>query len=295
MTPAEYDALLEQQGGVCAICWHGETARNQYKRLPLAVDHDHENGKIRGLLCMRCNRSLGMLREDPEVLAQMLDYLDEHREPSKQPLLYLAGPMSGYELLNFPAFDAARDRLSKLGFKVLSPADHDREAGLDPADDESPLATLFKKNPVARQNFIRRMMKWDLRAVGRVDFVYFLKGWEKSRGARAEYAAACFYRDLCGDKPGLMFEPGAAMGLDFTPMSLTVNPSNADINAIAAGILAKVASDPSATAKDLDGQLVVSVSALVQSVNVTFDNGTYSVGITHTDGQDVTLTASVNF
>jgi hypothetical protein len=236
-----------------------------------------------------------MLREDPEVLAQMLDYLDEHREPSKQPLLYLAGPMSGYELLNFPAFDAARDRLSKLGFKVLSPADHDREAGLDPADDESPLATLFKKNPVARQNFIRRMMKWDLRAVGRVDFVYFMKGWEKSRGARAEYAAACFYRDLCGHKPGLMFEPGAAMGLDFTPMSLTVNPSNADINAIAAGILAKVASDPSATAKDLDGQLVVSVSALVQSVNVTFENGTYSVGITHTDGQDVTLTASVNF
>jgi len=48
----DYDALLVAQGGGCAIC--GTTPKSRR----LHVDHDHKTGKVRGLLCMRCNRAL---------------------------------------------------------------------------------------------------------------------------------------------------------------------------------------------------------------------------------------------
>lgn len=50
ITPAEYDAILKKQGGVCDIC---KKPRTQKRRLH--VDHDHRNGKVRGILCSRCN------------------------------------------------------------------------------------------------------------------------------------------------------------------------------------------------------------------------------------------------
>ena len=49
---AEYDALLAAQGGGCAICGNPPKTRR------LHVDHDHKTGKVRGLLCHRCNRRL---------------------------------------------------------------------------------------------------------------------------------------------------------------------------------------------------------------------------------------------
>ena len=52
ITDAAYEALLEQQGGHCAIC----SATPKTRRLH--VDHDHATGKVRGLLCHRCNRAL---------------------------------------------------------------------------------------------------------------------------------------------------------------------------------------------------------------------------------------------
>lgn len=52
LTDAEYDALLTYQGGRCAICGNPPKARR------LHVDHDHRTGKVRGLLCFRCNRAL---------------------------------------------------------------------------------------------------------------------------------------------------------------------------------------------------------------------------------------------
>ena len=71
---AEYEAIAESQAGVCAVCGRGETGRNQYGVLPLAVDHDHATGATRGLLCMRCNRALGLLRDDPQVIERLLIY-----------------------------------------------------------------------------------------------------------------------------------------------------------------------------------------------------------------------------
>jgi Recombination endonuclease VII len=52
ITDADYQALLASQGGGCAICDHPPRTRR------LHVDHDHKTGKVRGLLCHRCNRAL---------------------------------------------------------------------------------------------------------------------------------------------------------------------------------------------------------------------------------------------
>jgi hypothetical protein len=52
VSDADYEALLAAQGGGCAICGNPPKTRR------LHVDHDHKTGKVRGLLCHRCNRAL---------------------------------------------------------------------------------------------------------------------------------------------------------------------------------------------------------------------------------------------
>ena len=74
ITIADYDKMFEQQGGVCAIC-----------KLPdinsrLHVDHCHDTGKVRKLLCRRCNMVLGRVEENTETLWNMIEYLKEHSE-----------------------------------------------------------------------------------------------------------------------------------------------------------------------------------------------------------------------
>lgn len=71
LAPGEYDALLAKQGGACAIC------RGKPRRLRLAVDHDHTTGRVRGLLCKRCNHDLlGAAHDDPAILRRALEYLE---------------------------------------------------------------------------------------------------------------------------------------------------------------------------------------------------------------------------
>lgn len=69
-----FEETLEAQGGVCKIC--GQT-NDSGKRLH--VDHDHGTGKVRGLLCFRCNHRLGVL-ENREWVEAALAYLAEHEE-----------------------------------------------------------------------------------------------------------------------------------------------------------------------------------------------------------------------
>lgn len=75
ITLGEYEALSESQGGVCAICGKPESAANQHGPLPLAVDHCHGSGAVRGLLCSGCNTGLGKFQDDPELLRAALRYL----------------------------------------------------------------------------------------------------------------------------------------------------------------------------------------------------------------------------
>jgi Recombination endonuclease VII len=72
ITLSEYNAILEAQGGVCAIC--GEPERSRRKSY-LAVDHCHETGKVRGLLCNQCNVGLGALGDSIEGIEAALNYL----------------------------------------------------------------------------------------------------------------------------------------------------------------------------------------------------------------------------
>src|ERR1017187_7428681 len=80
ITETDYDEMLEQQDGVCAACGKEETHRNQYGVCSLAVDHDHETGVVRGLLCGRCNRALGLFGASPERVGALLSYIERVKE-----------------------------------------------------------------------------------------------------------------------------------------------------------------------------------------------------------------------
>lgn len=66
-----FEALIAEQKGVCAIC---QRPCNSGKRL--AVDHCHSTGHIRGLLCLRCNLTIGGMQDDPVLLRAAADYLE---------------------------------------------------------------------------------------------------------------------------------------------------------------------------------------------------------------------------
>jgi len=73
ITIEEYDRLLAEQGGVCAICG---LPPDEDERL--SVDHDHLTGKNRGLLHGGCNRGLGLFKDDPNLLDKAAEYLRRH-------------------------------------------------------------------------------------------------------------------------------------------------------------------------------------------------------------------------
>lgn len=75
LTDEQYRAMVEAQGGLCAICGQPETAIRRGAVKPLAVDHDHETRKVRALLCHNCNAALGLMRDDPTRLRAAADYL----------------------------------------------------------------------------------------------------------------------------------------------------------------------------------------------------------------------------
>ncbi len=72
ITIDQYEDMLEKQGGVCAIC------HKSNGDIPLGVDHDHETGKVRGLLCNKCNLILGMIKDDIDLLIIMEQYLESY-------------------------------------------------------------------------------------------------------------------------------------------------------------------------------------------------------------------------
>ena len=64
----EYEGMARRQNGVCAVC---EVSGK------LHVDHEHETGRVRGLLCGSCNRALGLLKDNVDSLKKAIDYLSE--------------------------------------------------------------------------------------------------------------------------------------------------------------------------------------------------------------------------
>jgi recombination endonuclease VII/cytochrome c554/c'-like protein len=66
----DYDEFLRRQGGGCAVCGRPPGKSS------LHIDHDHDSGQIRGLLCVGCNNALGQFQDSADLLARAADYLD---------------------------------------------------------------------------------------------------------------------------------------------------------------------------------------------------------------------------
>ena len=72
----EYNELFEKQHGSCAICGRHQSELT----VSLAVDHCHDSGSIRGLLCYNCNMGLGRFKDSKELLIQALSYLTSREQ-----------------------------------------------------------------------------------------------------------------------------------------------------------------------------------------------------------------------
>jgi hypothetical protein len=77
LTRPEYDSLVTKQDGRCGICGTSEVRRGDYR---WCVDHDHSTGKIRGLLCFRCNSAIGLLDDNIGTAEKLVAYLREHKQ-----------------------------------------------------------------------------------------------------------------------------------------------------------------------------------------------------------------------
>lgn len=80
LSATDYDRMLAMQGGVCKICGCEEIRRHKDgSPVALHVDHCHDTGRVRALLCHKCNVGIGSFDEDPVKLAKALDYIERHR------------------------------------------------------------------------------------------------------------------------------------------------------------------------------------------------------------------------
>lgn len=79
LTVADFDYMLRKQGGYCAICQDVNYQRS------LHVDHDHKTGKVRGLLCHRCNVGIALFKENPIFMRKAIRYITKHKEVLSTP------------------------------------------------------------------------------------------------------------------------------------------------------------------------------------------------------------------
>lgn len=91
--------------------------------------------------------------------------------------IYISGPMTGIEKHNFPAFDAAEQALQAAGWNVISPANIAREAGVN-------------EDTVCEGKWLRDIQEQDITALLGCKAVYFLRGWQDSKGSNAEFQLA---------------------------------------------------------------------------------------------------------
>ena len=75
ITIEDYDGMYIEQGGRCAICGNHQSKMNRR----LSVDHCHETGKVRGLLCINCNAGLGNYRDNLALLENAVKYLKTNK------------------------------------------------------------------------------------------------------------------------------------------------------------------------------------------------------------------------
>lgn len=74
----QYEELLAEQDHKCAIC-KSKGPNNKRARVKFFVDHCHSTGKVRGLLCSKCNQAIGLMNDDISLLSSAIDYLKTDR------------------------------------------------------------------------------------------------------------------------------------------------------------------------------------------------------------------------
>lgn len=80
ITLADFDRMVEEQGGRCALC-DGPPCASRFKRSTEArfhVDHCHKTGKVRALLCYKCNAGIALLNDDPNLMKRAAIYVVKH-------------------------------------------------------------------------------------------------------------------------------------------------------------------------------------------------------------------------
>jgi len=118
--------------------------------------------------------------------AATLGELRMEMSDSKPGTYYIAGPMRGVKQYNFPMFDATADHLKNCGYKVINPAQMDRDNGLDPVQRPGELEAYMK-----RPDAVHSVVERDIGAIQTLtkengDGLCLLPGWQKSQGARME-------------------------------------------------------------------------------------------------------------
>jgi murein L,D-transpeptidase YafK len=75
-----FNAKLKEQGGVCGGCRRSVKNIWRGQEVNMALDHDHKTNKPRGVLCMKCNRALGLLEENQEFILSLLEYIRKYQK-----------------------------------------------------------------------------------------------------------------------------------------------------------------------------------------------------------------------
>jgi hypothetical protein len=76
ITTEFYNDMFSKQNGKCAICGSEKVCHTSTRQTNLYVDHNHKTGKIRGLLCYRCNQLLGRVEDNTELLEKAIQYIN---------------------------------------------------------------------------------------------------------------------------------------------------------------------------------------------------------------------------
>jgi hypothetical protein len=80
----EFDELMKIQNGVCGICESSKSLDRNGNQARLCVDHDHQTGAVRGLLCSTCNSALGLFKDDARLLTRALMWIGQNELPDEK-------------------------------------------------------------------------------------------------------------------------------------------------------------------------------------------------------------------
>jgi hypothetical protein len=75
-----FNAKLKEQGGVCAGCGQNRKVKWRNKEVEMSLDHDHLTGTPRGVLCIKCNRGLGLLEENSNTFQNLINYVAKYKK-----------------------------------------------------------------------------------------------------------------------------------------------------------------------------------------------------------------------